>query len=146
MPIYYSQKCIQTTQHKLNKYMNKIQNYYLRDHLKYKYMKKFYIMLKNKKSMISLSKLHEDIISFIKNDSSTHRRFITTYRPSNETLPTLITEIVELTMDCSVVYCDLSNSSDSSDSSDSSSRRVNNNTYDCESECESSDSSDSSVY
>lgn len=113
MPIYYSQKSIQTTQHKLNKYMKKIQNYYLHDRIKYKYMKKFYITLKNKKSMISLSKLHEDIISFIKNDSSTHRRFIAMYRPSNVMLPRLITEIVELTTNCSVVYFE----GDSSDSS-----------------------------
>lgn len=127
MPIYYSQNCIQTTQKKLNKYMKKIENHYLRDRLKYKYIKKFYIILKNKKSMISSSSLHQDIISFIKNDSLTHTRFIGNYRPSNTKLLRIIPEIIEVVIE----------SRDSSDNDSSSESRTTS-----ESDTDSNDSSE----
>lgn len=120
MPIYYSQNCIQTTQKKLNKYMKKIENHYLRDRLKYKYIKKFYIILKNKKSMISSSSLHQDIISFIKNDSLTHTRFIGNYRPSNTKLLRIIPEIMEVLIESYVSR----GSRDSSDNDSSSESRT----------------------
>lgn len=115
MPIYYSQNCIQTTQKKLKKYMKKIENYYLRDHIKYNYIKKFYKIFKTKKSM--MPSLHQDIISFIKNDSSTHKRFV---RPTNTSLIQTITEIGEAVNNIVIV-----NSSESESNSDSDNNNSN---------------------
>ena len=135
MPIYYSQNCIQTTQNKLKKYIKKIENYYLRDRLKYKYIKKIYIMLKNKKSMMPL--LHQDIISFIKNYSSVHKRFVAIHRPSNTTLLDVIDVCASEYESDSEVEVEVESSTESSRS-----RRGN---FTGESE-ESDESDDSSEY
>lgn len=138
MPIYYSQNCIQTTQNKLKKYMKKIQNYYLRDHIKYNYIKKFYQTLKNKKSMIP--SLHQDIISFIQNYKEIHKRFVMNYRPTNTTLSNVI--------DVCASECESDSESEvevqsESESESSRSRRGNNTS---ESSSTSDDSNDSSEY
>ncbi len=127
MPIYYSQNYIHKTQTKLKKYMRKIQNCYLRDCIKYNYIKKFYQTLKTKKSMISSSKLQEDIINFIHNNKEMHKRFVTI----NTSLIQTITEIGE------AVYNNINNNNSSESDSD------NNNSSESD---ESNESSDSSEY
>ena len=133
MPIYYSQNNIQKTQEKLKKYMKKIENHYLRFEIKYEYIKKFYKLLNNKKSMISstITPLSEDIISFVKNDSSSHKRFITYHHPSNSTLVNVIENIDVLirtnaslrripSEEVSVCSSESEDTSDTSESNDSS--------------------------
>ena len=136
MPIYYSQTCIHKTQRKIKKYIKKIENHYLRDQLKYKYIKKLYYILKTKKSMISSNKLQEDIISFIRVNKEIHKRFIVNYRHSNSSLIQIITEISER-----IIMYNSESTSESSDS-DSSVRRGNNTSESEEESCNSEDSSE----
>jgi hypothetical protein len=74
MPIYYSQNYIQNTNNQLNMYIQKIQNEDICNLKKYKYIKKIYKFLKNKKSLIRL--IDRDIKVYINTHVGSHLRFV----------------------------------------------------------------------
>lgn len=132
MPIYYSENYIQRKQKKLKKCMKPIKNNYLRESIKYLYIKKFYVMLYENKSMIV--RLQKKIINFIKFQKEIHKRLVVNLYPHKTKLLHKINIVGN-------IACEYQEVCEESDSDDSDVVIIHERVY-TESESESEEESD----
>ncbi len=118
MPIYYSQNYTQKTNDTLKMYIKKIQNEDVDNIKKYKYIKKIYKFLKNKKSLIRL--IDRDIKVYINTNAGSHLRFVEcNSRGDPVKLMQTVKNVFELVITDRINNLPSINSSNSTDSSES---------------------------